>query len=217
MSDIPANFTTPAMLPSSSSKHLLDIFYPPLVSLILSFSYFTNSRSFPIFSSLFFSNSKPNFLPNLNCKRQSSRDFLLIPTLAAASSRHNLQSVGCSLPSLGTNIPLYSFLQADTFSIISEVVRSFILFYLLRGSYYSSMAAKAFLLVFLCFLRTFCDESTISVANTASSYIFWSSFYFLRFEVRVGEWITLICEGSLGGRPTLRGTFGYGSSLSGTA
>ena len=171
MSDIPANFTTPAMLPSSSSKHLLDIFYPPLVCLILSFSVFTKSLNFPIFSFLFFSNSKPNFFPNLNCRRQSSRDFLLIPTLAAASSRHSLWSVG--QPSPGTNIPLYSFLQVDTFSIMSEMVRSFILFYLFKGSCYSSHEAKAFLFVFFYFFSAFWDDySTISGPLFDSSSIF---------------------------------------------
>ena len=202
------------MLPSSSSKHLLDIFWPPLVCLTLSFSYLTNSLNFPIFSSLFFSNSKPNFLPNLSCKRQSSRDFLLIPTLAAASSRHSLWSVGW--PSLlltpGTKIPLYNFLQVDTFSIMSEMVRSFILFYLLSGSCYSSNAVKAFLLVFFNFFCAFGDVSTFSGTFTASSSNFRRSFCFLRFEVRVGEWITLIYVGSLGGRPTFRGNFGCGAS-----
>ena len=114
-------------------------FCPPL---ILSFSYFTKYRRIPTFWSLLVSKSKPNFLPNLSWRRQSSKLFLLTPTYEAASSRLYLFSFSSWV------FPLYNFLHLITFSMISLIVRSLVRLALVTSLFFES---SLHFLGFLCF------------------------------------------------------------------
>lgn len=90
--------------------------------LSLCFSSRTKERILPTFSWLCSAKLKPNFFAERSYIRQSSRDFLLILTFAAASSRVSFTM----LPS-AFSYPVYKRRHRLTDEMTSEMVRSLIL------------------------------------------------------------------------------------------